>query len=564
MLKAGLASLTAGRLPRSSDQIVIGDTQRSRFGAVRHLIFLGLNADLLPKPGDGGGLLTDEERQLLATEECPAYTDERSLLEERFYLHSLLSLPRQSLDLCLSRMDSARKPKPPSSLIREIRALFPDLEEETDPREGADLLGNPQAALRLLAKSFGENDPAWPPLYAFLRERKEEEIRTGLARIEAGAAYRFEPARLSEEAAKALFGSVLSGSVTRLESFASCPYRHFLRYGLSLNEREEFSWESVDHGNFFHLVMETLLRGLTSDGRPVSALSQTDVRAEIRKAVDAALQRFPDFGENVNASYLLSRWESFFERYLQAMASWEAGAAFKPAAFELHFGAESDTALRIPLKDGALLSLQGTIDRLDLYEEDGQLYLRVVDYKTSAKKLDFGAMEQGTQLQLGAYLEAARAICEKKYTGKEVLPGGLYYSLLRENWLRDWKDPAQREEAVRQSFRLQGLTASEVKAVSPDADDGAGRKPELGSAGLALLGRSICRKLKELGERILDGEIAASPVLTGEDRSSCSYCPFTALCDRKDEAFSYREQPRLAAEDYLNQAKEAEKDGLHG
>ena len=70
--------------------------------------------------------------------------------------------------------------------------------------------------------------------------------------------------------------------------------------------------------------------------------------------------------------------------------------------------------------------------------------------------------------------------------------------------------------------------------------------------------------MTELGERILDGEIAASPVLSGEDRSSCSYCPFTALCDRKDEAFSYREQPRMAAEEYLNQAKEAEKDGLHG
>ncbi len=564
MLKAGLASLTSGRLPRSSDQIVIGDTQRSRFGAVRHLIFLGLNADLLPKPGSGGGLLTDEERLLLSTEECPAYTDERSLLEERFYLHSLLSLPRESLDLCLARMDSARKPKQPSSLVREIWTLFPDMEEESGPWEETDTLGSRQAALRLLARSFGENDPVWPPLYAFLRERDEEEIRAGLARIEAGASYRFEPARLSAEAAKALFGSVLSGSVTRLENFASCPYRHFLRYGLSLNEREEFSWESVDHGNFFHLVMETLLRSLTAGGRPVSALSQKDIRAEIRQAVDAALRRFPDFVENVNVAYLLARWEGFFERYLQAMASWEAGAAFRPAAFELHFGAESDTALQIPLKDGARLSLQGTIDRLDLYEEDGRLYLRIVDYKTGAKKLDFGAMEQGTQLQLGAYLEAAQAICEKKHPGKEVFPGGLYYSLLRENWLRDWKDAAQREEAVRQSFRLQGLTAAEVKAVSPDAEDGDGRKPQLASAGLSLLGRSICRKLKELGERILDGEIAASPVLSGEDRSSCSYCPFTALCDRKDEAFSYREQPRMAAEEYLNQAKEAEKDGLHG
>ena len=564
MLRAGLASLSVGKLPRSSDQIVIGETERSRFGAVRHLIFLGLNADLLPKPRAGGGLLTDAERLLLASEELPAYTDERALLEERFYLHNLLSLPRESLDLSFARMDSARKARQPSSLIREMSRLFPQLREESAEDFDIHLLFGETAALRRLAGSFGNNDPAWLPLYAVLKENPEEAVRQGLRQIEAGSGYHFEAAALLKETARKLYGSHISASVTRLESFASCPYKHFLRYGLSVREREEYAWESVDHGNFFHGVMENLLRQLKEAGQKPSQISPEQRREAIETAFSAALAKAPEFTENMNAPYLLSRWKNYFDRYLQAVGRWEEEQGFEPAAFELHFGADKGTALQIPLKDGAALRLQGTIDRLDVYEENDRIWLRVVDYKTGNKKLEFGALEQGTQLQLGAYLMAALAIYGKDNPDREVLPGGLYYARLKENWLREWKEPAAREHLLQESFRLQGLTAGEVASFSPDAESSAAGKLDLGSSGLLLLGHSVCRKLQELGEEILDGKIRAYPVQTSAGSLSCSFCPYTALCDRKDEAFEGREQPKMTAEEYLQKAKEAEKDGIYG
>ncbi|MBO4872889.1 MAG: PD-(D/E)XK nuclease family protein [Lachnospiraceae bacterium] len=559
MLKAGLSSLTVGKLPRSSDQIVIGDTERSRFGAVKHLIFLGMNADLLPKSGGGGGLLTDEERLLLSTDEMPAYTDERSLLEERFYLHNLLSLPRESLDLSFARMDSGRRSKQPAALIREVKALFPALKEEQTLRPTVSALGTERAALRRLAGGFGSGAAIWPLLYAVLKESPDKTVREGLTKIEAGAGYHFEPAGLPAETARALYGRLISGSVTRLENFAVCPYRHFLRYGLDVNEREEFSWESVDHGNFFHQVMETLLRHLTEENVPLSALTPERRQEEIRRALGAAEEKYPDFSENINAGYLLSRWEAYFDRYLEAMSRTESGTGFRPAAFELHFGAENGTALTLPLENDGVLRLMGTIDRLDVLEENDRLYLRVVDYKTGSRKIDFGAMDQGTQLQLGAYLTAALSIYEKKNPDKKILPGGLYYALLKENWLPDWAEQGKREEAVRKSFCLQGITAQEVASVSADAVSG---KLSLGSEGLALLGRSICRKLQELGSRILQGEIAPSPIRQDEEHVSCGYCPYAPLCDRKDESFRYRESGRTDAADYLKKAKEAEEDGL--
>ena len=63
-------------------------------------------------------------------------------------------------------------------------------------------------------------------------------------------AYR-EP-ELSEEQ---LYGKELSGSVTRLERFAACPYQYFCIYGLELREREEYKIRPIDLGNLFHKAL---------------------------------------------------------------------------------------------------------------------------------------------------------------------------------------------------------------------------------------------------------------------------------------------------------------------
>lgn len=71
------------------------------------------------------------------------------------------------------------------------------------------------------------------------------------------AFFQYQGVNLSRAAARALYGLTLENSVSRLETYAACAYRHFLQYGLSLEEREEFGFESVDMGNVFHAVLES-------------------------------------------------------------------------------------------------------------------------------------------------------------------------------------------------------------------------------------------------------------------------------------------------------------------
>lgn len=57
---------------------------------------------------------------------------------------------------------------------------------------------------------------------------------------------------IGKAVARTLYGTLLEGSVTRLEQFAACSYAHFLQYGLRLKEREEYGLQAVDMGNVFH------------------------------------------------------------------------------------------------------------------------------------------------------------------------------------------------------------------------------------------------------------------------------------------------------------------------
>lgn len=70
----------------------------------------------------------------------------------------------------------------------------------------------------------------------------------------------YQEPELSEELLEQLYGKELSGSVTRLERFAACPYQYFCIYGLELREREEYKIRPIDLGNLFHKALECFSR----------------------------------------------------------------------------------------------------------------------------------------------------------------------------------------------------------------------------------------------------------------------------------------------------------------
>ena len=526
LASSGLNSLKLGRLPAEPDQLVIGDVERSRYNDVKALLVLGMNDGVIPSGSRSGGIITDRERiQLEQFEPDLGYTDERALFEERFYIYRLLTRPAALLYLSFSQTGADGKEIGRSPVLREIEAMFPDLGVQDfaalcrkDPYYA---VAGKETAARVLAEWFRLKQDGWEELYSLLAQSPE--FRTQLARLEEGALAHYQPAALDPAQAEALYGTVLQGSVTRLESFAACPYRHFLEYGLLLRERSENRWEASDHGNFFHKVMEVILTSVRDRGLSLRALDEAGRDGLIREGILAAAAEEEDsgLGDKENGAYLLGRWSSFFDEQLKAMGEMEEAGGFRPERFEMRFGGRN--ALELDLGGGRIMRLSGRIDRLDSREENGQRWIRIVDYKTSDRyQVDVNEIRAGLQLQLFTYLDAA--LREEALAGRKAKPAGLYYAALTEKWLKeDSEDASLLREKLLAEYKLSGMTASEAEGVCGDAD---------GIRVSADTLRAVCSYVKkreaELGRRILSGEIGIVPLKGRND--PCTYCAFRSVC----------------------------------
>ena len=561
-VSAGLEALSAGKLPPSADEILIGDLERSRFGNIRSLIFLNLNEGILPKKKRDGRLINDKERIILArfAEEL-GYTDEKALKEERFYLYSLLQKPVESLYLSFSLTGGAgsdEKEKLPSFFVKEILNLFPKLPILRFHEEEWALTGVRDAAERL-SRHFseeGENSPLYRLLKDTAEGAEEEEARScaqkALEMIRCGALARFEGISLEPELALRLYGPVLHGSVTSLERFAACPFAYFLEQGLGLSERSELSWEANDHGSFFHKVLEVMLRRIKREKADLSLLSPEQKQALIDEAVSKAEKQAEKsaWEDKADREYLLGRWKRFFGNYLDYLAGALPGDLYVPDAFELSFGQgqESRSFTRIGLDRGSL-ELAGVIDRLDLCQKPEGLYLRIVDYKTgTSTRFEPVRIASGLQLQLALYLNIALKIYAEKYPEEKIYAGGLYYAYLTE-FLVDWrKDEAEIRAALDKELAPRGITALETAPPEAFGKNGQPKKngpPFASRARLALLADFARDKIRSMGNEILSGRADPSPCRIGQDAesSSCRYCRFKESCpfDERTAGFSHRE-----------------------
>ena len=136
------------------------------------------------------------------------------------------------------------------------------LEQVLQEREGLDYLAE-QLNRYAAGNMSGEQETDFYTLYMAYEEngyRRNRDVYRDAAFI------RYKNSPLSTAVATALYGKILENSVSRLETFAACSYRHFLQYGLSLKEREEMAFEAVDMGNTYHGVLQQFAEGLTGDG----------------------------------------------------------------------------------------------------------------------------------------------------------------------------------------------------------------------------------------------------------------------------------------------------------
>jgi ATP-dependent helicase/nuclease subunit B len=571
ILEAGLEQFDLALTPPTVDQILVGQVDRTRCPPLHAVIVLGLNEGQFPRAAHEDTILSDAERRTLSDRRLELEPDSnRKLLDES--LLGYIAFTRASSRLIVTRpaSDDAGRPQAASSLWHRLEKLFPNLSPRIIDRRQTDdveAIGTPRQMIDRLVRwvredserpATGESSP-WPALYQWLATHPccDDEAMTDMVdtmRSRSWRALQYENnASLSPDVAQQLFAPPLHASVTRIETFATCPFKHFAQYGLKLRPREEQDVTAMDLGNVYHSILERVVREMLQSRRDWCELESTVTDAMIHDFAEEIGRELR--GELMLSSarnkYLLQRIERTLSQVIAHQRAMTARGSFRPHAAELGFGIDDSElpAFKIVTPRGRELLLHGKIDRVDLVKDQAQF--AVIDYKLSRNALALDRVYHGISLQLLTYLLVLQAGGEQVF-GRKLTPAAAFYVRLLRG-LENVKHPGDALEPDHRAFHLKEKPRgifdaacfarldpecdadggpSEVVAAFLKKDGTFGRADANDSAdsrAFAALLAHVHRKIGELGDQLIGGAIDIAPYRINR-LTPCPHCDFRAVC----------------------------------
>ena len=213
---------------------------------------------------------------------------------------------------------------------------------------------------------------------------------------------------LNETSAKAIFfkDNHFKGSISRLESYARCPFSHALKYGLYLKEKEDITDIRI-RGSILHHVLEMI----SKDKQDYTSLSKEEIYQYVRKefafAKKVLLQQATWFDSQIEE--ITEKLVLIFEQLHSFETHWHMNIDKQEHKFSYSYPWNEYT-----------IDLYGYIDRID----SSNTSFCIFDYKSSDKDIKIDDFEKGLSLQLATYTLAY----EKE---SNLIPVGCFYIALR-------------------------------------------------------------------------------------------------------------------------------------
>ncbi len=536
-------STDIGAIPTSSDEVMIGSAATLRAAPPRVALVLGLNDGAFPLAVSDTGLLSDAEKRRLADLGMELSADTATVAsDELFYIHRAFSLPRERLFLSYTKAGSDGSNTEPSIAITRIQALFPTLQvTDFGALPAADKIFSRMAALEHLREV---SEPERQALSRLLREDRETAARL----LHLQTPVRDPAASVPQETAARLF-TPDAFNPTGLEQFVSCQFAYYCSKILRLREEPTDTLDAAAVGTFMHYVLENTVAVITKGNKAFADYTEAETDEVVTKSLAEYRRYLVEAGGGITprAEALLTRLSSLARIVVRAIVAEFADSDFAPAFFELDLkkqGARAD----ITLEDGTRIPLSGKADRVDWYRaEDGEVYLRVADYKTGRKSFKREDIEKGFCLQMPLYLYA---LCSGTHPtlAKELglspdtrfHPAGVTYlstAVGNENTpARIEKSEAMENAASR--LRREGLlpdseelltAISRSKSTAVLGAAQARRQRLTSPEGFEALFAELADTVGRISTEMKSGSAAIAPT-AHDGRTACKFCAYAAVC----------------------------------
>ena len=365
-------------------------------------------------------------------------------------------------------------------------------------------------------------------------------------------------AQLDKQIIQQLFGQEIRTSAGKLSTFACCPYKYFAQYVLQLKERGELKFRPLQLGDFYHRILNSLLKQLNKEGKNLAQVTNQELRAILADRIKEFTQTNSFVSNFVSKSrhnaFIIEQASEILEDCVLAIAEMVRAGKFLPLLSEVSFGQVKDATksigeCQIALPDGRILSLDGKIDRLDVANINGRRIAIIFDYKKHIKEaFNWSKFYYGLDMQLPIYILAVHNVAQlnvEKTVGAFYLPIEVSPQVATLNELNKQRNDFN----YKAKGIFNGSFAHYLDYAALKDPDKAGHskfynffvtkdgEPYGNYEKMAALSPEdfekvlwfTKEKIIQLAQEILSGKIDIKPYKLG-GRSPCSHCEYKSVC----------------------------------
>jgi len=545
-----LGQYDVGTIPPVLDAVMVGPVSAMRCQQEKHLFVLGAEEGKLPGYGGSAGILSDQERVALRDMGVPLTGGAMEGLQAEFAeVYGVFCGARETITVSC--------PGGQSSYVYRRIAQMAGGETQMSPALGAAMV-EPEAAGAYFAAAKAEN----AAVELGLEQWYEKTVKDAA----------FEWGTIEKENVRGLYGETLQLSASQVDSQAQCRMAYFMKYGMRAKERKEATIDPAEFGTYVHAVLEDTAKTVMERGGFHKVSFEETMEIALQYSDAYMRERFSQI-DSQRVSYLFRRNRRELEMVVAELWQELKESTFLPAAFELGFGKEEEMPAIAILSDEMNAVLRGFVDRVDIWQENGRHYFRVVDYKTGKKSFDYCDVFNGVGLQMLLYLFALEQGGEDIVGEHPIAAGVQYFPARAPIVAADSKLTEEEAElARRKEWKRKGLLLKDEAVLQAMDPQNSGRlsctrKKDGSISGdladrqqLKMLEKHIMRTLREMVADIAGGKVDANPYTRGTTHNPCTYCPYGAVC-HKNEVAGRRNYQAMTAERFWEEIGKEEHHG---
>lgn len=553
LLKIGFLNSSLKNIPATLDQVIVGDVDRSRSHKVKAIFIIGLNDGVFPSVNKDEGFLNDEDREILKQNNLEiAKSTKEQLYEDQFNIYKAFTIAEEKLFLSYPSTDRESKALRPSIIVSKIKKINPKLVEISDlSSENGDILtaSNTFDELLLNIRKYNDGetiDDIWFNVYNLYKQNEEwEKILNEAIK---GLKYTNKAENIKKEYIEKLYGSTLKTSVSRLEQYKKCPFSFYLKYGLNVSEKDTGKLAPIDTGSFMHDVIDEFFDTIKQRDIMLKDITKDEIKQIVNRIIEEklSLKKNYIFTSTPKFIVLTNKLKKVILQSIEYIVYQLSVSNFEILGNEISFADGGEyKPITLNLEDGRKIEITGKIDRVDIAKMSDGKYIRIIDYKSSAKNIELNQVVAGLQIQLLTYMDAMTR-------AEDVLPAGVLYFNLLEPFIKKDKNltDEQIEEEIKKQFKMKGLVLADINIIKmmdnkldkgysnilPVYIDKEGSLSENRSSiaskeDFEKMQKYINRLIKQISKEILSGNIEIKPCYDMKTKNTpCAYCKYKSIC----------------------------------